>query len=113
MVRFVLLVCLVAVLTASTGPAVATPSATPRLATLDLAPLTVRGLNFRASEHVRVVLRAAGEVYTKRPTATARGRFVVRYASVTADQCTPYTVSALGSKGSRAALKVVPECPAP
>jgi hypothetical protein len=105
--------CLICGLAAFTAPAAATSTASPRLAALDLAPLTVRGLNFRTRERVRVVLRVQGEVYTRRLTATMRGRFVVRYLSVTADQCTPYIVSALGSKGSRAALKAVPECAAP
>jgi hypothetical protein len=111
--RLALLCCLLGGLIVSSSPAFASPSATPRLAAVDLAPLTVRGLNFRASERVRIVLRVKGMAYSRRLTTTPRGRFVARYLSVTADQCTPFTVSAVGSKGSRAALKAVPECPAP
>jgi hypothetical protein len=112
-VRWALIPVVFVVFAATGAPGVASRSERPRLATLDLAPVTVRGVYFRAREQVRVVLRVNGDVYSRRITTTVRGRFVVRYVSVTAGQCMPYTISAVGSKGSRASLKVVPECPAP
>jgi hypothetical protein len=112
-VRWAFIPVVVVVFAATATLAIASQSERPRLATLDLAPVTVRGVYFRAREQVRVVLRMNGDVYSRRITTTLRGRFVVRYLSVTAGPCTPYTVSATGSKGSRAALKVFPECPAP
>jgi hypothetical protein len=112
-VRWALIPVVVVVFAATGAPGIASQSERPRLATLDLAPVTVRGVYFRAREQVRVVLRVNGDVYSRRVTTTLRGRFAVRYLSVTAGQCTPYSVSAIGSKGSRATLRVVPECPAP
>jgi hypothetical protein len=83
-------------------------------ATLKLAgsaPLALRGANFRPTERVRVTL--SGEVTrTKHVTASAGGAFVVRFQS-TYDRCSAAIVRAVGAKGSRAALKLVPvACPA-
>jgi hypothetical protein len=82
-------------------------------ATLELAgsaPLALRGANFRPSERVRVTL--SGELTrTKHVTASAGGAFVVRFQS-TYDRCSAAIVRAVGARGSRAALKLVPvACP--
>ena len=83
-------------------------------ATLKLAggaPLTLRGANFLAKEPVRVTL--SGKVTrTKQVTASSGGGFVVRFPA-TFDRCTTTIARAVGAKGSRAGLKLVPvACPA-
>jgi hypothetical protein len=83
-------------------------------ATLELAgsaPLALRGANFRPSERVRVTL-SVEVARTKRVTASANGAFVVRFQA-TYDRCSVAIARAVGDKGSRAALKLVPvACPA-
>jgi hypothetical protein len=83
-------------------------------ATLELAgsaPLALRGANFRSSERVRVTL--SGEVTrTRQVTASAAGVFVVRFQA-RYDRCSVAIARAVGAKGSRAALKLIPAaCPA-
>lgn len=108
-----LTVCLVATVSLAAAPAPGAVGQKPRVVVLDEAPFTVRGLNFRAAERVRVVVRVDGTAYSRRVTTTERGRFTVRFGTIEVGACTGYVVSATGNKGSRAGLKFVPECPAP
>lgn len=82
----------------------------PTLAVVDKTPFTVRGAHFHAAEHVRLVVHAKG-VHVRTVDATALGRFVVRFAGLSLGRCAAYTVSATGSDGSHALLRVMPECP--
>jgi hypothetical protein len=71
-------------------------------------PVTVAGRGFHPGERVRVVLyldrtRAANA------TASARGRFVVRY-SATLDRCAAIRVVARGNRGSVASFALAPQC---
>lgn len=109
--RLVAVLLGISVLVAFAATAAGGSSARPQLAVFDTKPFAVRGLNFRVGERVRVVLRSEGNVYTRNPTASSTGRFVARFASVSFDDCSPYVVSALGAKGSRAGKRYVPMCP--
>jgi hypothetical protein len=102
---------LVVVLTAAWGSGSASRAA---LRVRSTSPLTVRGLHFKASERVRVAVVATGKRAVKRIRATARGTFTTSgFRSVGYDPCSSdLFVSAAGSRGSRAALKVPQrECP--
>ena len=83
-------------------------------ATLKLAggaPLTLRGADFLAKEPIRITL--SGKVTrTKQVTASSAGGFVVRFPA-TFDRCSTTIARAVGAKGSRAGLKLLPvACPA-
>jgi len=83
----------------------------PRLAVSDMTPFVVRGIHFRAGERVSIVTYA--RVRSVRiATASAAGAFTVRYR-FSLDRCSAFAVSARGSRGSRASLKFVGECPPP
>ena len=90
--------------TATTGAA-----QQPRLRIERWSPATVTGADFRAHERVRVVLHHPGKAETRRTHANANGRF----ADVTLDRCSRYSITATGSSGSRARLvrRALPECP--
>jgi hypothetical protein len=66
-------------------------------------PLVLRGTNFASAERVRVTV-SAGRQLTKRVTADATGRFVVRFAT-SFDRCQGLSALAVGDRGSRAGLK--------
>jgi hypothetical protein len=75
------------------------------------APLTLRGAGFFRAERVVVSVRS-GQRRSKRVTANERGTFVVSFPRFTYDRCDPLTALAVGSRGSRAGLKVLPRgCP--
>lgn len=76
-----------------------------RLSIAQGAPLTLRGAGFKANERVRVSVASQGTRSAKRVAADAAGRFVVGFAGVAYDRCLGLAASAVGSSGSRAALK--------
>jgi hypothetical protein len=97
------------------GTAAAGGSATSSAkATLKLergAPLTLRGSRFVPAERVVVSVRG-GKRQTKRVTANGRGGFVVSFPRLSYDRCDPLFALAVGSRGSRASLKMPPRlCP--
>jgi hypothetical protein len=47
----------------------------------------------------------------KSVVATAAGVFIARFPTVSVQGCSGYIVRATGSKGSRAYLRHLPECP--
>jgi len=89
--------------------AVSAAGAAPLRAHLTLVarnPLTVSGSSFRPSE--RVTLRVTGDVRAvARARASARGTFKVQL-NVVLHRCTAAAVQAVGTAGSRAALKLLP-----
>jgi hypothetical protein len=103
---------LLLVLTILAALAAPTASAAPRpaLAVTDASPFTVRGARFHAGETVTVVAYAGGR-HVKRVVAGSTGAFVARFRGVSADVCDGWVVLAAGDRGSRAALKLLPECP--
>lgn len=105
---------LVAILVLATIALATTAAAPqPRLRIERRSPATVTGAAFRAHERVRVVLHRPGKAETRRTHTNAHGRFSARFADVTLDRCSRYSITATGSSGSRARLvpRALPECP--
>jgi hypothetical protein len=76
-----------------------------------VAPVTLRGAGFVRAERVVVSVRS-GQRRSKRLTANSRGGFVVSFPRLSYDRCDPLFALAVGSRGSRAGLKVPPRgCP--
>jgi hypothetical protein len=91
----------------------ASGTARPTAATLrvpDTTPFVVRGNSFKSRELVRVVAQVEGR-HVKTVRATATGVFTARFPAVSVRECIGYIVRATGSKGSRAYLRHLPECP--
>jgi hypothetical protein len=85
----------------------------PTLRLMDASPVAFRGFGFKAHERVRVSVYAGARA-TKRVTAGARGRFVVRFPTLDPNACVGFSASAIGNEGSRASFKRSPGvCPAP
>jgi hypothetical protein len=90
------------------------PAQAAHLRLVETTPLTVRGTGFKPHERVKVVYATADLTRTVRTAAGAGGGFVARFAGVHFDACQLPRIVAVGSRGSRAVLKVVPPaCPAP
>jgi hypothetical protein len=105
------LVALVTAVFALALPAAAATRAA-RVTVPDVSPFTVHGAHFVARERVTVVAQADGR-HVKTVTASAAGAFTAKFLSVELGACAMYFVRATGSEGSRATLKVVPECANP
>jgi len=87
------------------GQARAAPQARATLQVVRLKPFTVRGAGFKANE--RVVLRLTGDaIGTARGTATARGRFTVKFSRALTS-CSAFTLRAIGARGTRVVLKPI------
>lgn len=104
-------VALVAVLAAS-APGGASSPPEPRLRLADRAPLTVHGSGFRRYESVTVTARTA-VVQRLTVRAGAVGSFVAVFRRLRLDRCHGATVTAVGTTGNRAVLKLLPPplCP--
>jgi len=109
-VSIVARIFLVFILAALLAPAAL--AAPPHLTAGGTAPFTVRGSHFKPGERVRIVVQAE-DGGTKTVTAGALGGFVARFPGVSIGSCAAYVVRAFGSAGSRATLRVMPECPQP
>jgi hypothetical protein len=97
-----------AALAASAG---ATPSA-PRIAIEHASPLVIHGQHFRTHERIRVTGFVPAATATRTVTASATGSFTVRFPTLKAgtNGCGPYGARAVGSKGAKASVRVLPEC---
>jgi hypothetical protein len=85
----------------------------PRLALVDLTPLTVRGYSFKARERVTVTLDG-GKRGTKRVRATRQGGFTASFSVAPVIGCQTVTIRAIGSLGSRAFRQMPrPDCREP
>ena len=80
-----------------------------RIHAVDLSPMTVRGSGFVAGERVRVTVSAKVSS-AKSVSATASGGWRVAFAR-SLDGCQSYAIRAVGNRGSRAFVKVMPVCP--
>ena len=80
----------------------------PRVA-LSGDPVVVRGFNFFPREQVRVTVGARG-AYSKRIVALRNGSFRTSFPLASVEGCGAFTVSAIGSLGSRAYLKRTVGC---
>jgi hypothetical protein len=77
----------------------------PTLRLLERQPLVVRGQHFKAGEHVTVAL-VSREERSLPVTANGDGSFTISFGDVEITRCEAFAVSARGSRGSRAALKL-------
>ncbi len=95
--------------------ALATSASAPRLRLVAMQPLTVRGIDFKPAERVRVRLLLEERTLARSVTATQVGTFMVTFPDVRVDRCTTFTVKSRGNQGSRAVLtgRPLPECPEP
>ena len=106
--RIVLTALAVALLATSTALGAA-DARRPTLRITDLAPLTVRGTNFRPGERVKL-LANAGRPVTRAVRAGPRGGFVARLG-VRVDGSCATVVQAIGAAGSRALVDMAsPGC---
>jgi hypothetical protein len=85
----------------------------PTLRLADRQPLVLRGLWFAPGERVRVTVAVDEGRAMRRSAAGARGTFSANFAPLALDRCNGLFASAVGSEGSRAALKLKaqPQCP--
>jgi hypothetical protein len=109
--RFVLTAVLAIALSLAAGATAVAPVQTAKLRVTKLAPLTVRGAQFKPAERVRLVLTTGAERFVRRVAAGPTGRFRAIFRNVTVDRCSGYGLTARGSGGSRVVLKVTPKCP--
>jgi hypothetical protein len=87
--------------------------ATARLTLVKAKPLALRGTGFRPHESVRVTLLASIKRTVRRAEAGADGSFKVGFPPA-ADGCSLVIAHAVGSKGSRASVRIGgPPCPPP
>jgi hypothetical protein len=82
----------------------------PQVVVPDTSPFMVRGTGFHPGERVTLVVTAGSRV-TRTITAGVRGGFTLRMTSVNLGSCAGYSVRATGSMGSRASMRIIPECP--
>jgi hypothetical protein len=73
-----------------------------------MEPLAVHGVRFRPAERITVRVAAAGSVRVHVIRATAAGSFTTTFTAVKLERCTPYLVTARGSRGSIATLRRSP-----
>jgi hypothetical protein len=90
-------------------PAAGASTRTARITVPSRSPVAVRGTGFHASERVAVTVSAKT---TRRQTVTASrlGNFRATFRSFSIGYCEAYSARASGNRGSRAVLKVIPEC---
>ena len=94
---------------ATTGSIDAAVIRQPTLQVRALAPFTVRGVEFRSAERVAVTLDRR---WVRHVRTGLGGMFVTAFAGVVVNRCDGFTVTAAGSKGSRAVLRIRPlACP--
>jgi len=84
----------------------------PALKLVSTQPVIVRGLHFQTLERVRVSLLGS-ESESRQVRATAAGAFRVAFAGTAEDPCSAFAVRAVGARGSKAVLKINPECAPP
>jgi hypothetical protein len=91
-----------------TAPVAPPAGATPALRALRLVPLTVQGLHFTARERVVLTVFSTDAV-ARRKTAIAapNGSFTISFGNEQGSRCDTL-VHAVGSRGNRARLKLLP-----
>ncbi|HWQ00686.1 MAG TPA: hypothetical protein VN449_01090 [Gaiellaceae bacterium] len=88
---------------ATTGSIDAAATRQPVLQVRAMAPFTVRGMEFRSTERVAVTLDRR---WVRHVRTGPRGTFVTVFAGVVVNRCDGFNLTAAGSKGSRAVLRV-------
>jgi hypothetical protein len=90
-------------------PAAAAPPRRATLKLVDLTPLVVDGRAFVKRERVALTATAPHAQRMLGIVARRNGTFTVRF-DLQLGRCTPFTVRAVGVRGSRAILQVEPGC---
>ena len=108
--RILLAALLLALVAVAAAAAVAAP---PALRVVDQSPLVIRGSGFKAGEKVRVVLSLTTMRRYRDVAAGTAGGFTARF-TVTPAQCSLVrSLSAVGSRGSRATRALRLDCVPP
>ena len=100
-----LIVLILALVTVLGKDVAVEPKPTLRLVSID--PVTVRGQAFEPRERVRLVALGSLQRVSVRTTTDERGTFKTSFPPLGADRCSPLVVAAVGSRGSRASVKVL------
>jgi hypothetical protein len=100
---------------ANAGPATSNPAgSSPTLHVLAGYPVAVRGTGFRGRERVVVTALSGRKRVVRRSIASSKGAFKVALPGADAGACVGFSVTAVGSRGSRATIKRSPGvCPQP
>lgn len=81
----------------------------PAVHFVDFSPATVSGTGFHARERILVTVGSDKTTMSRRVVSTGRGAFVARFAKpVRRTACDPVFITAVGSRGDRAAWKSPP-----
>jgi hypothetical protein len=86
----------------------ATASGTPALRTVTTRPLAVQGVRFRPAERVTVRVATGGAVRVHVVRTGGSGTFTTTFTAVELERCSPFVITARGSKGSAAVLRPSP-----
>jgi hypothetical protein len=106
--RLALFVAVLVAASAVAIPSLAGGASRARVRIVTLSPLVVRGTGFKVREHVRVTATPGG---IRRVVSNAGGTFRATF-STPVDRCMGLSVSAVGARGDRAAVKLPqPACP--
>ena len=103
--RLVLLLTCAAIVAPGAGVSAKLP---PALRTAARQPLAVQGLHFRAAERVTVRVTTADAVRVHVVRASMAGTFTTTFTAVTLERCSPFVITASGSRGSVASLRPRP-----
>lgn len=90
-------------------PAAAAPPRRATLKLVDLTPLVVDGRAFVKRERIGLTATAPNAQRMLGIVARRNGTFTARF-DLRLGRCTPFTVRAVGGRGSRAILQVEPGC---
>jgi hypothetical protein len=97
----------------ATASASGESAAKPSLWLADASPLALRGSGFRPKEHVLVTVTAHRRV-SRRTVASRRGTFELVVPGVDSSNCSGFSATAVGNRGSRASYKRAPgQCAQP
>jgi hypothetical protein len=117
MIRLVAPLLALAFLLGATGLAGGSPSQPDRgakLTVVKMQPLTLRGTRFLTAERVRLTVVAGGDRFVRSTTANSDGSFTQSFPAVMVDRCNRLIAVAIGSRGSRAAIRPFQlACPVP
>lgn len=81
----------------------------PAVRLVAFSPATVAGTGFHARERILVTVGSGKAAMSRRVVSTGRGAFVARFTKpVRRTPCEPVFVTAVGSRGDRAAWKSPP-----
>jgi hypothetical protein len=105
--RPLLAIVAVLVVVVATASSAGTGNRDPALRLTSRQPPIVRGIEFKASERVRVSITAQERV-TKVVRASRQGVFVASFPAMLVTRCDQIRVVAVGRRGSHAVLKLLP-----